>query len=107
MALAQHPGRRREATEEGTMKSQRAEEQRPQEQASWQSLEFGRSQPDQPRRRDQGRVDEEEHRFGKGATCSSSAGPRPIREEYDTRFLLMWLLGVPGLVVLTWSLVSG
>ena len=30
-----------------------------------------------------------------------------MREEYDIRFLLMWLLGVPSLIVLTWSLVSG
>jgi hypothetical protein len=30
-----------------------------------------------------------------------------MREEYDIRFLLMWLLGVPGIVVLTWSLVAG
>ena len=30
-----------------------------------------------------------------------------MREEYDICFLFMWLLGVPGLVVLTWSLVSG
>jgi hypothetical protein len=30
-----------------------------------------------------------------------------MRPEYDIRFLLVWLLGVPSIVVLTWSLVSG
>jgi hypothetical protein len=30
-----------------------------------------------------------------------------MREEYDIWFLLIWLLGVPGIVVLTWSLVTG
>jgi hypothetical protein len=30
-----------------------------------------------------------------------------MRAEYDIRFLLVWLLGVPGIVVLTWALVSG
>ena len=87
------------------MKSQRAEKQGPQKQAPWQSREFGRRQPDQARRRHEGRVDEEEH--GLEATSSSRAGARSMREEYDIGFLLMWLLGVPGIVVLTWSLVSG
>lgn len=91
------------------MKSQRAEKRGPQKQAPWQSREFGRSQLDQPRRRDQGWVHDEEHRFGgdEEGIGSCRAGARPIREEYDIRFLLMWLLGVPGIVVLTWSLVSG
>jgi hypothetical protein len=30
-----------------------------------------------------------------------------LSNEYDVRFLLVWLLGVPGLVVLTWALVAG
>ena len=92
------------------MKSQRAERQGPQKPAPWPSREFGRSQPDQPHRRDQGWVDDEEHGFGndeEGAIGSSRAGARPMREEYDIRFLLIWLLGVPSIVVLTWSLVSG
>ena len=88
------------------MKSQRAEKRGPQQQAPWQSREFRWSQPDQPRRGDQGRIDEE-HGFGQGAIGSSRAGTRPMREEYDIRFLLIWLLGVPSIVVLTWSLVSG
>jgi hypothetical protein len=27
--------------------------------------------------------------------------------DYDVRFLLVWLLGIPGLCVLAWSLVAG
>ncbi len=37
-----------------------------------------------------------------------SAGPHAtLSSEYDVRFLLAWLLGVPGLVVLTWALIAG
>src|SRR4029077_1517974 len=35
------------------------------------------------------------------------SGSSSMRPEYDIRFLLVWLLGVPSIVVLTWSLVSG
>jgi hypothetical protein len=55
-------GHRREATQEDTMKSQKAEKQGPQKQAPRQRREFGRPQPDQARRRDQGRVEEESDR---------------------------------------------
>jgi hypothetical protein len=30
-----------------------------------------------------------------------------LSNEYDVRFLLAWLLGVPGLVVLTWAMIAG
>ena len=45
------------------MKSQSTEKQGPQKRAPQQNREFGRPQPDQARRRDQGRADEEEHGF--------------------------------------------
>ena len=45
------------------MKSQRAQKQASQNKAPQQNREFGRPQPDQARRGDQGRVDEE-HDFG-------------------------------------------
>jgi hypothetical protein len=64
--LAPLQGRRREATQEDIMKSQRAEKQGPRKQASQQVRESGRPQPDQARGReqDQERVDEEEDGFG-------------------------------------------
>jgi hypothetical protein len=46
------------------MKSQRAEKQGPQNQAPHPHREVARPQPDQARRRDQGRVDEEEQGSG-------------------------------------------
>jgi hypothetical protein len=45
------------------MRSQRAEKQASQKKAPQQNREFGHPQPDQARRGDQGRVDEE-HGFG-------------------------------------------
>jgi hypothetical protein len=39
---------------------------------------------------------------------NASNRPNAVRDiEYDLRFLLVWLLGVPGLCVLTWALVAG
>ena len=58
------PGRRHEATQEDTIKSQKAEKQAPQKQAPQQRREADRPQPDQPRRQDQGRIDEEDEGFG-------------------------------------------
>lgn len=69
-------------------------------------------QPDQARRRDQGglgreqREDEPADEEGDEQLVRNRPSTMPDI-DYDVRFLLVWLLGIPGLCVLAWSLVAG
>src|SRR5262245_27282149 len=101
---------------EGHLKSQRAEKQGHKKQASRPGREPGRPQPDQRAaassiasriRRSAARRSTSAGATRKRATGSYRAVARSMREEYEIWFLLMWLLGVPSIVVLSWSLVSG
>jgi hypothetical protein len=66
--------------------------------------------PDQARRRDQGqgRHEREEDEPVDAIVPKVSHRPNTLRDpECDVQFLVVWLLGVPSLVVVTWSLVAG